>query len=252
MEHKRFKLTTKYKLLKRKNAHKHVFTVERNDLLVLDALMHDGSYQKYRHHSHLRYSEQGGLLDFDNKGLERIIVTTRKETDPHDKEIFFPIVPDDVIDFEFMYHTHPPTPTPGARSKYGIVYEIPSMPDIKTFIDSYNEGLIQGSIIVAPEGFYVIRGLKNKLNKRDYKLDEMYNEIMYLNYKYAKKYKFKVTPEIFYKKIITDTTLPRKLNRLMKKHTNNEVTIDFFKRKKDSSGNWTINKLVLIVKPLEN
>ena len=51
MEHKRFKLTTKYKLLKRKNAHKHVFTIERNDLLVLDALMHDGSYQKYRHHS---------------------------------------------------------------------------------------------------------------------------------------------------------------------------------------------------------
>jgi hypothetical protein len=250
MDHKKHVLKTKYRIIKRNNKKTHVFTITRNDLLILDALMHDGSYKKYRHHSHLRYSEQGGLLDFDDKGLDRIVVTTRKETDPKDKEIFFPIVPDDVIDFEFMYHTHPPTPTPGARAKYGIVYEVPSLPDIETFIEIYNDGLIQGSIIVAPEGFYVIRALKTKLNKKEYKLNELNDEIMYLNYKYAKKYNFHVTPEIYYKNIITDTTLPRKLNKLIKKYTDNEITIDFFKRKKDSSGNWTINKLILLVKPL--
>jgi hypothetical protein len=230
---------------------KKVFVISRNDLLILDALMHDGSQQKYSHHKYLRYSEHGGLLDFDKHGLERIIVTTRKETDKTDKEIFFPIVPQDADDFEFMYHTHPPTPTPGARAKVGVVYEIPSLPDIQTFILAYQEGLIQGSIIVAPEGFYVIRALKNNLQSEKYDLEKMHDEILYLNYKYAKKYKFHITPETFYKKIITDTKVPTKLRQLIKKYTNNEITIDFFKRKKDSSGNWTIKKLILIVNPKE-
>jgi hypothetical protein len=119
---------------------------------------------------------------FDKYGLERIIVTTRKETDKTDKEIFFPIVPQDAEDFEFMYHTHPPTPTPGARAKVGVVYEIPSLPDIQTFILAYQEGLIQGSIIVAPEGFYVIRALKNNLQSDKYDLEKMHDEITYLNY----------------------------------------------------------------------
>lgn len=230
---------------------KKAFVISRNDLFILDALMHDGSQQKYSHNKYLKYSEHGGLLDFDKHGLERIIVTTRKETDKTDKEIFFPIVPQDADDFEFMYHTHPPTPTPGARAKVGVVYEIPSLPDIQTFILTYQEGLIQGSIIVAPEGFYVIRALKNTLQPEKYDLEKMYNEIIYINYKYAKKYKFHVTPEIFYKKIITDTKVPTKLRQLIKKYTNNEITIDFFKRKKDSSGNWTIRKIILIVNPKE-
>ena len=181
---------------------KKVFVISRNDLLILDALMHDGSQQKYSHNKYLKYSEHGGLLDFDKHGLERIIVTTRKETDKTDKEIFFPIVPQDADDYEFMYHTHPPTPTPGARAKVGVVYEIPSLPDIQTFILTYQEGLIQGSIIVAPEGFYVIRALKNTLQPEKYDLEKMYNEIIYINYKYAKKYKFHVTPEIISEFII--------------------------------------------------
>ena len=241
------KIFNKYKFVGQKK----VFVIERNDLLILDALMHDGSQQKYRHHKYLRYSEHGGLLDFDNNGLERIIVSTRKETDKMDKEIFFPILPDDTDDYEFIYHTHPPTPTPGARAKVGVVYEIPSLPDIETFILSYVEGIVQGSIIVAPEGFYVIRALKKKLNYKQYNLDKMYDEITYINYKYAKKYNFHITPEIFYKKIITDTKVPTMLRKLIKKYTNNEITIDFFKRKKDSSGNWTIKKIILIVNPKE-
>ena len=54
-----------------------------------------------------------------------------------------------------------------------------------------------------------------------------------------------------HKKIITDTKVPTKLRQLVKKYTNNEITIDFFKRKKDSSGNWTIKKIILIVNPKE-
>lgn len=231
---------------------KKVFIVEKNDLFVLDALMHDGSQQKYSHaQTNLKYSEHGGLLDFDAHGLERIIVTTHKETDRSDPEIYFPTVTDDAEDFEFMYHTHPPTPTPGARAKSGIVYEIPSLADINTFIVTYLEGKTQGSIIVAPEGFYVIRALKNKLNPEDYQLEEVMNKIMYMNYKYAEKYKFNITVDIFYKKIITNTKLQKKLKQLIEKYTNKEITIDFFKRKPDSAGNWILKKLYLVVSPKE-
>ena len=91
--------------------------------------MHDGGQQKYAHPNrswnNLKYSEHG---------LERIIVTTHKESDRADPVIYFPVVSDNVEDYEFMYHTHPPIPTPGARSKIGIVYEIPSLSDINTFI----------------------------------------------------------------------------------------------------------------------
>ena len=229
-----------------------VFTIEKNDLFVLDALMHDGSQQKYSHTStNLKYSEHGGLLDFDKHGLERIIVTTHKETDKTDPEIYFPTVTDDADDYEFMYHTHPPTPTPGARAKIGVVYEIPSLSDINTFIITYLEGKTQGSIIVAPEGFYVIRALKKKLKPEEYQLDELMNSIMYMNYKYAEKYKFHVTVDIFYKKIITNNKLQIKLKQLIEKYTNKEITIDYFKRKKDSNGNWVVNKLYLIVNPKE-
>lgn len=240
---------SKYKIV----AKTQIFTVEKNDLFILDALMHDGSQQKYAHStgSNLKYSEHGGLLDFDKHGLERIIVTTHKESDKADPEIYFPVVSDDAEDFEFMYHTHPPTPNPGSRSKLGIVYEIPSLSDIETFIITYMEGKTQGSIIVAPEGFYVIRALKKKLNPENYQLNELMHNIMYMNYKFAEKYKFNVTVDIFYNKIITNTKLQRKLTQLTEKYTDGELTIDYFKRKKDSTGNWTVKKLHLIVRPKE-
>ena len=248
MSKKQNKITPKYRYVGKTK----VFTIEKNDLFVLDALMHDGGQQKYSHnYTNLKYSEHGGLLDFDKSGLEKIIVTTHKETDRADPEIYFPTVTDDAEDYEFMYHTHPPTPTPGARSKHGIVYEIPSLSVINTFIITYMEGKTQGSIIVAPEGFYVIRAKKKKLKPDDYQLNELMNSIMYMNYKYAEKYKFNVTIDIFYKKIINNTKLQAKLKKLIEKYTNNEITIDFFKRKKDSKGNWIVKKIHLIVKPKE-
>jgi hypothetical protein len=229
-----------------------VFIVDKNDLFVLDALMHDGSQQKYsKSNKNLKYSEHGGLLDFDKDGLERIIITTRKEFDRKDPEIYFPVVTDDVEDFEFMYHTHPPTPVPGARAKSGIVYEIPSLPDIETFIQTYQEGKTQGSIIVAPEGFYIIRSLVNNLHPKKYKLEEMYHKMLYVNYKCAEKYSFHISPEVFYKSIITNTKIPKKIKELIEQYTNKEITIDYIKRKKDISGNWTIKKLYLVVRPKE-
>jgi len=231
---------------------KKVFVIDKNDLFILDALMHDGSQQKYSEtNRNLKYSEHGGLLDFDRRGLERIIVSTKKEFDKDDPEIYFPVIADDAEDFEFMYHTHPPTPVPGARAKSGIVYEIPSLPDIETFIQTFIEGMTQGSIIIAPEGFYIIRSLVNKLHPDKYNLDEMYQKMQYLNYNVAEKYHFNISVDTFYKKIITNTKIPNKIKYLIEKYTNKELTIDYIKRKKDLSGNWTIKKLYLIVRPKE-
>jgi hypothetical protein len=42
-----------------------------------------------------------------------------------------------------------------------------------------------------------------------------------------------------------------KLKQLTEKYTNGELTIDYFKRKKDSTGNWTVKKLYLLVHPKE-
>ena len=82
------KIHTKYRYVGKTK----IFTVEKNDLFILDALMHDGSQLKYSHHHNLKYSEHGGLLDFNKSGLEKIIVTTKKESDRMDPDIYFPVI----------------------------------------------------------------------------------------------------------------------------------------------------------------
>ena len=67
----------------------------------------------------------------------------------------------DACDFEYIFHTHPSTPIAGARVKEGILYEFPSIPDLEQFIDHYNNGVTQGSIIFAPEGLYIIKCIDN-------------------------------------------------------------------------------------------
>ena len=59
-----------------------------------------------------------------------------------------------------MFHTHPNTNVDGERRKTGILYEFPSSNDIFYFVQCHNDGKSQGSIIVTPEGTYVIRPVK--------------------------------------------------------------------------------------------
>ena len=40
--------------------------------------------------------------------------------------------------YQYLFHTHPPTPKPGGRAGEGIVYEFPSIGDILHFIDHFN------------------------------------------------------------------------------------------------------------------
>ena len=53
--------------------------------------------------------------------------------------------------------------------KNGILYEFPSISDITHFIEHHNNGKLLGSIIMAPEGIYIIR--KNNFNRNPIHVD---------------------------------------------------------------------------------
>ena len=59
--------------------------------------------------------------------------------DKGDSEIYMPNNVDDMYNYEYMFHTHPPTPKPGGRADVGIMYELPSIGDLLHFIDDNSE-----------------------------------------------------------------------------------------------------------------
>ena len=112
------------------------FKLTYNQLLILDALYEDGSNEKkyIDKNNNLRYSEHFGLLGFNHKKLDKIIVSanTNRE-DSNDIEILLPTDLPEIKEFEYMFHTHPATPYPGSRIKDGILYEFPSISDLYHF-----------------------------------------------------------------------------------------------------------------------
>jgi hypothetical protein len=230
--------------------------ISRNQLNILDALMIDGGFTKkyVDTHNKLRWSEHAGLLDFSGSKLDKIIVsgkTIRTDTDDH--EIFLPLNMIEAYDYEYMFHTHPPTPYPGARAKEGIVYEFPSISDIFHFIEHRNNGNIQGSIIMAPEGIYIIRsqgiGIDDKIIIYDE--DSVYNHLESVLFdiqdeallKYGRNIK-----GIFYEKVVQDKTFIKKFNKYLKEYN---IKILYKPRIKDKLNNWIIDNLNIVVNPIE-
>lgn len=223
-----------------------------NQILILDALMNHGGYikrylenskNKYRY----RFSEHAGILDFKGNFLEKIIVsgkTNRK--DAGDDEIFLPQNLPENFEYEYLFHTHPPTPKPGGRVSDGILYEFPSIGDILHFIDHYNDGKTIGSIVITPEGLYNIRKLKldkNKININENKLFKQYINLSdKVQNKAIKKYTENFNTYTFYTKISQDKSYLNIINNLLKKF---KLYIDFFPRSKDKKGTWVINSVYL-------
>lgn len=144
-----------------------------NKLLIIDALFKQGSYPRYENKNKSKtnqyiYSEHTGVLSIKNNTVENIIIHGNTDrSDPNDQTIFLPNNAPDLINYEYLFHTHPNTPTSektitngigyAGRINEGILYEFPSANDIFNFVKYYMEGKAQGSIIVAPEGAYIIR-----------------------------------------------------------------------------------------------
>jgi hypothetical protein len=233
------------------------FVLDKNQILILDSLMYSGNNKSYIDKAKkFRYSEHAGLLDFDKVGLEKILISGRSNRqDKDDPEILLPQNMDDALDYEFMFHTHPATPYPGARSKQGILYEFPSVSDIYHFIEHYNIGETQGSMIIAPEGIYIIHsrtGEEKIMVKSD---EETYRMIMIdalkLQSKAIEQYGTDyLNNDLFFKRVINDHKYIKEFNEILKKYLDDQIYVEYIARKKDKSGSYVIDKLIIELKPI--
>lgn len=230
--------------------------IGRNQIFIMDALMRHGSYKRYvdsENRSIFRYSEHAGLIDFNNSGVEKIIIsgkTTR--VDKFDSSIYQPKNMLDMFDYEYIFHTHPATPTPGGRVELGILYEFPSISDIFHFIDHYNGGKTQGSIVIAPEGMYIIRkhipdDKKIKINE-----DKFYKEIMIAfentQEKAINKYGIDFSTHTFYSKISSDKKYINEINKVLNKY---QLHIDYYSRIRDKMNRWVIDTVYVPIYVIE-
>jgi hypothetical protein len=224
--------------------------IDRNQLLIMDALMIHGGYEKrYKDlkENFNRYSEHAGFLDFDKDVLSKIVVsgkTTR--VDEGDDEIYLPMGMDDMFDYEYIFHTHPPTPRPGGRAVDGILYEFPSIGDIYHFIDHHNEGNVIGSLVVSAEGLYNIRKHSDVIGKIDIDEDMLFKKYQRIFQKIQEdaisEYGVSFTTNAFYKKIAQDTKFIKKMNDVLNAF---DINIDFYPRRKDHNGKWIIDTVFL-------
>ena len=225
--------------------------ITRNQIMIMDALMRHGGYtKKYidkKHKNVFRYSEHSGLLDFNKNGLDKIIISGNTERiDRGDEEIYLPKNIPDAIDYEYIFHTHPPTPKPGGRVDEGILYDFPSISDIFHFIDHFNEGITQGSLVLASEGMYNIR--KKKFDRKKIKIDEdkMFIELQNLYPEIQddaiKQYGTRFDTKFFYEEIAQNDIYINKINNVLNKYN---LHIDLNPRSKDNTGKWTIPDLFL-------
>ena len=235
---------------------KQYLKLTRNHLLIMDALLQHGSYTKRYNDNNkdFRYSEHMGLLDFNNDGLDKIIVSSKTtRVDEHDDEIYQPDNIIEAYDYEYFFHTHPSTPKPGGRVNDGILYEFPSTNDIFHFIEHYNKGKTQGSIVLTAEGLYIIRkkivdnkkiSLKNE-NKMEMELTKYFDDNQN---KAIKKYGKKFTTTFFYSKIAQNISYIKDINKKIKKFG---IFIEYIPRIRDKKGRWIIDTVYLPVYVIE-
>lgn len=223
--------------------------IEKNQLMILDALMKHGGYNKKYHdtlHTNItRYSEHAGYFDIKRKNIDNIIVSGNTlRVDRGDDEIFLPILGDATFGYQYIFHTHPPTPKPGGRAKDGILYEFPSIGDIFHFIDHHNDGKTIGSLIMASEGLYNIRKLSHDKKKIEIDEDMFFTGFRKITKniqaKAIEKYGTNFTSYYFYATVAQDTSYILQLNELLQQYS---LTVDFYPRTKDFKGGWIVDTI---------
>lgn len=229
---------------------------------IFDALMeHGGGNKKYKDKKNpdiVRNSEHAGLIDYNENGLDKIIISGKTDhVDKNDNEIYMPKNIPEAYDYEYIFHTHPPTPTPGGRVEYGILYEFPSISDIFHFIDHFNDGNTQGSIVMAPEGLYCIRKLIFDLDEIHIDENKMFRQLksLYRNVqkKSIKKYGTVFDDEKFYSTIAQDKSYIKTVNDCL---NNFGLHIDYYSRTYDKINDiWFVDSIYLpifITEPVKN
>lgn len=221
-----------------------------NGLNIIDGLYEVGSNQIYiEKNKNLseskisRFSEHSGFIYFEKKKISSVTVITGSRVEPSDPLIFMPTNCLEALKVDYIYHTHPKTPYIGSRIKSGIIYEFPSISDIIHFVEHHNNGKLLGSIIIAPEGIYIIR--KNNFDRNPIHIDydimvgdleeifmecynDSYSKYSNINYKELKvNEEIKLPDNFFYKEVATNYEYINKINLVLKKY---DLFIDYYAR----------------------
>ncbi|XWV26304.1 hypothetical protein QJ857_gp0770 [Tupanvirus soda lake] len=226
-----------------------------NKLLIIDALMHQGSKPRYlvpkiesKNAEKYIYSEHSGAISIKNKAIDNIIVSAEtNRMDITDDNIYLPTNTEILGKHEYIFHTHPNTSKYGGRISEGIIYEFPSANDLFNFIKYHNEGKAQASIVVAPEGTYVIRPIKyQKIFDFNYELFyHLRKFILKLEKMAIKKIKPIIDdisdPDIFHKEIGSDFTFIKLFNKFIEPAN---LFIEFYPRIK-KNGEWYLRQINL-------
>jgi hypothetical protein len=219
----------------------------------MDALLWHGGKKYYKdcnNNNIYRFSEHYGLLDFNNSGLEKIIIfANTTKVDPIDDDIFLPRHNVESFDYEYIFHTHPITEKkPGGRAFCGTLYEFPSVSDVFHFITHYNTGRTCGSLVITAEGLYIIR--KFSIDNKNIKIneDDLYTDMLAIlwNSQQAaiKQYGTEFSSYKFYSVIAQNRTYINMINDVINKFN---VHIDYYPRVKDKKGRWFVNTIYLSV-----
>lgn len=239
-------------------------SLEFNKLLILDALMKQGSDPRYivpegRYQSsdsgRFIYSEHAGVISMTNKFVDNIIVSTEtNRLDVDDADIYLPVNTDLLAQHEFLFHTHPNTSKYAGRLPDGIIYEFPSSSDVLNFVKFHNEGIAQASIIIAPEGMYVIRQIYYQ-DKFDIKMS-MFIYLRKLILKLEKKAIDKLKPDlnllsdpdVFHQRVSKNYKYIDQMNKFLKPLN---ILIEYYPREK-KNGEWCLRSISLQYIDLES
>jgi len=219
-----------------------------NNLLILDALFQQGSNPRYENNEKYIYSEHSGVISIKNNTVESINVSTNtNRIDETDNNIFLPYHEKNSYQYKYIFHTHPNMIKYAGRIDDGVLYEFPSASDVMYFMQCYNRGITQGSIIIAPEGMYVIRQIKwdaklfpgSSLHKR------LHNFILKLELKAIKKYENTELsdPDVFHNQVGSDFYFIGKINRFLSDYN---IFIEYYPREK-KNGEWYLRPMSLMI-----
>jgi hypothetical protein len=232
--------------------------IDKNQFQILDALMMQGAKKIYEHKDtdnkiSYKYSEHSGTLKLNsNNKLESFLISSEStKINKDDSVIFFPDNMMEAFDAEYIFHTHPPTDGILGRLECGVLYEFPSGSDILHFIEHSFFGITKGSIVITPEGVYIIlkKNQKNgvllmdKKEKEEFK--KKYNNLCasiqnkFINY-YSKKYKN--IKRVFFEKIIKDKKHIVMFNEFLIDYN---IVIKYYPRVKNINDDWIMDTLYL-------
>jgi len=218
-----------------------------NNINIIDGIYEEGSYNIFINKNKnifntqkFYFSEHSGFIIFKANIVDKVIVLNDYRTDKDDPFIFLPKNNIEALNVPYIFHTHPKTPELFSRFvNDDILYEFPSLNDIYHFIDHHNRGILNGSLVITPEGIYNIR--KRTFNEKKIIIDEdifdnLINDVYMECYKqsYEKYHKIKFSENNFYKHIATNLQYIKNINSVLEKF---DITIDFICRVKSKKIN---------------